>query len=439
MAETTKRAIRENMSITAQLKKMSLKTVEFISENEALNEKMKNLKTTNSLLMESERELAKRNHANQKVIKMLVEKLKGNWISLLESDQMLEIAFDDPNYDPFQPPREFLTEEMIEEIRELQDDYNILADRLGTLPDVESDLRLIIEEAETAIESDTATQEVLDYIQSNLQIIADRLNEMTLFDDNQAPEEDSQDSQSEQEYYEEYDQESNIAQSTSASNKSLEEIKSDEESVSNLEQNSIAQSQEQLDSVTHSLKESQFPSKEDFSSEDLEFPEGYEEEPFEIDESAYSEASTPTISSKSTKNAKEKIQAITLSPRKPGQGPNQYQRKIELNFLKMIEPTKRITYNNEVQPDILTFGTQRTIGIQTNPFKFGPSVNTDYLLGDVRPWGNKAECLPQKGLGMYVSRSHQTQMTKILTSAHQKVKNETKLPPVVSSLKANRM
>ncbi|KAJ3261615.1 hypothetical protein HK103_005453 [Boothiomyces macroporosus] len=165
--KTTKRAIRENMSITAQLKKMSLKTVEFISENEALNEKMKKLKTTNSLLMESERELAKRNHANQKVIKMLVEKLK-------ESDQMLEIAFDDPNYDPFQAPKEYLTEEMIEEIRGLQDDYNILADRLGALPDVESDLRLIIEEAQTAIESDTATQEVLNYIQSNLQIIADR-------------------------------------------------------------------------------------------------------------------------------------------------------------------------------------------------------------------------------------------------------------------------
>lgn len=56
----------------------------------------------------------------------------------------------------------------------MQDDYNILADRLGTLPDVESDLRLIIEEAQTAIESDTETQEVLNYIQSNLQIIADR-------------------------------------------------------------------------------------------------------------------------------------------------------------------------------------------------------------------------------------------------------------------------
>lgn len=29
---------------------------------------------------------------------------------------MLEIAFDDPNYDPFQAPKEYLTEEMIEVI-----------------------------------------------------------------------------------------------------------------------------------------------------------------------------------------------------------------------------------------------------------------------------------------------------------------------------------
>ncbi|KAJ3324013.1 hypothetical protein HDV06_000989 [Boothiomyces sp. JEL0866] len=445
MAETTKRAIRENMSITAQLKKMSLKTVEFISENEALTEKMKKLKTTNSLLMESERELAKRNHANQKVIKMLVEKLKGEAQLTVESDQMLEIAFDDPNYDPFQAPKEYLTEEMIEEIRGLQDDYNILADRLGTLPDVESDLRLIIEEAQTAIESDTATFEVLDYIQSNLQIIADRLNEMTQFDDDvQQSIQESQESasQSEQEYYEEYEQDSNVAQSASASNQSLLELQSeeeeDEESVGMIEQGSITESQQQLDSVTNSLKESEFPSKHDLESEDLEFPEGYEEEPFEIDDS---EASTPTLSksSKSGNKSIEKIQAVTLTPRKPGQELNMYQRKIEQTFLKMIEPTKKFVYDNEYKPDILSFGTQRTIGIQTNPFKFGPPVNTEYLLGEVRPWGPKAECLPPKGLGMYVSRNHQTQMTKILTSAHQKVKNETKLPPVVSSLKTNRV
>ena len=65
------------MIITSQLKKMSAKTTELISDNESLNTKMGKLKITNSLLTESEKELAKRNQANQQVIKMLVEKLKG--------------------------------------------------------------------------------------------------------------------------------------------------------------------------------------------------------------------------------------------------------------------------------------------------------------------------------------------------------------------------
>ncbi|KAI8801556.1 hypothetical protein BJ742DRAFT_685065, partial [Cladochytrium replicatum] len=87
MAETTKRAIRENMAITTQLKKMSAKTIELIAENEALTSKCAKLKTTNALLDESERELAKKNQANQRVLKMLVEKLKG-------SDRMLELAYE---------------------------------------------------------------------------------------------------------------------------------------------------------------------------------------------------------------------------------------------------------------------------------------------------------------------------------------------------------
>lgn len=68
------------MSITTQLKKMSAKTMEFIAENETLKESVKRLKTKNGLLVDSELELARRNNANQKVIKMLVEKLKGIFI-----------------------------------------------------------------------------------------------------------------------------------------------------------------------------------------------------------------------------------------------------------------------------------------------------------------------------------------------------------------------
>jgi hypothetical protein len=43
----------------------------------------------------------------------------------------------------------------------------------------------------------------------------------------------------------------------------------------------------------------------------------------------------------------------------------------------------------------------RSIGIQTNPLSFGPPTTTQFLLGEIRPWGVKAECLPMKGLGMY--------------------------------------
>lgn len=92
---------------------MSTKTIDLIAENEVLNKKVAKLKTTNSLLVESEKELAKKNQANQRVIKLLVEKLKGLFyhgvvkksyllhISPLsplfffaESDEMLEAAYE---------------------------------------------------------------------------------------------------------------------------------------------------------------------------------------------------------------------------------------------------------------------------------------------------------------------------------------------------------
>ncbi len=65
------------MSITSQLRKMSIKTMEFVQENDMLFEKVKRLQIENSVLKDSEKLLAKRNMAHQKVIKMLVQKLKG--------------------------------------------------------------------------------------------------------------------------------------------------------------------------------------------------------------------------------------------------------------------------------------------------------------------------------------------------------------------------
>jgi hypothetical protein len=67
MAETTKRTIRENVSINAQLAKMSDKTMELIQENDELKAKEKKQRQTIELLEANEKELAKKNHSSQKV------------------------------------------------------------------------------------------------------------------------------------------------------------------------------------------------------------------------------------------------------------------------------------------------------------------------------------------------------------------------------------
>lgn len=67
MAETTKRTIRENVSITSQLTKMSDKTIELIKENDNLEEKVKKLKQQVELLEANEKELGKKNQSNLKV------------------------------------------------------------------------------------------------------------------------------------------------------------------------------------------------------------------------------------------------------------------------------------------------------------------------------------------------------------------------------------
>ncbi|PIK45115.1 hypothetical protein BSL78_18004, partial [Apostichopus japonicus] len=76
MADTTKRTIRENVSIQAQLGKMSDKTMELIQENEDLSSKEKKQKQQLDMLEGNEKVLAKKNLSNQKVIRMLTEKAK---------------------------------------------------------------------------------------------------------------------------------------------------------------------------------------------------------------------------------------------------------------------------------------------------------------------------------------------------------------------------
>lgn len=67
MAETTKRTIRDNVSITAQLDKMSDKTTELIAENDDMRKKNKEQRQKIEMLEENEKEILKKNHSNQKV------------------------------------------------------------------------------------------------------------------------------------------------------------------------------------------------------------------------------------------------------------------------------------------------------------------------------------------------------------------------------------
>lgn len=76
MAETTKRTIRENVSINAQLAKMSDKTMELIQDADEAKMREKKQKQQIDLLEANEKELAKKNHSNQKIIRMLTEKCK---------------------------------------------------------------------------------------------------------------------------------------------------------------------------------------------------------------------------------------------------------------------------------------------------------------------------------------------------------------------------
>ena len=67
MAETTKRTIRDNVSINAQLDKMSDKTTELIAENDDLRAREKAQKQQIEMLEATEKEIIKKNHSNQKV------------------------------------------------------------------------------------------------------------------------------------------------------------------------------------------------------------------------------------------------------------------------------------------------------------------------------------------------------------------------------------
>ncbi len=67
MADTTKRTIQENISITQQLHRMADKTAEMIRENEKLKEREKQLTLRLEMIEAIERNMTRKNVSNQKV------------------------------------------------------------------------------------------------------------------------------------------------------------------------------------------------------------------------------------------------------------------------------------------------------------------------------------------------------------------------------------
>jgi DNA repair exonuclease SbcCD ATPase subunit len=91
MAETTKRTIRENVAISAQLSKMSDKTMELISGNDELKSRERHQRQMMELLQATELELTKKNLANQNAIRVLVDKCHQQEMALEESSAVAEM------------------------------------------------------------------------------------------------------------------------------------------------------------------------------------------------------------------------------------------------------------------------------------------------------------------------------------------------------------
>lgn len=68
MADTTKRTIQENISVTQQLHRMSDKTAELIQENEKLKQRERDLVLQLEMMEANERDMTRKNVSNQKVM-----------------------------------------------------------------------------------------------------------------------------------------------------------------------------------------------------------------------------------------------------------------------------------------------------------------------------------------------------------------------------------
>nr|KAJ3421970.1 hypothetical protein HK105_001667 [Polyrhizophydium stewartii] len=394
--KTTKRAIRENMAITSQLKKMSSKTIELIAENDTLSAKVAKLKTSNTLLTESEQELAKRNQANQRVIKMLVEKLK-------ESDQMLELAFESEQLGQGQgtggengnnATGEFLTDEMREEIEALQYDYNVLAARLTEVANVADEMELVFEDSFADVQDDAGydnmTSETLAYLRTNLATMIDRLKTLTWFESSEEgsqelnPEFADQNAESAEsdQYGAEsapYAQDGEFGSPGDGYDDGMDDV---------MQQGSLDGSGIQLIVPDIRMPENQVTQQH---------PEPREGE--QIDEYStqeYSEQDDRIAQNDLPSNS----QSGSGSIRNDGVNDSQtsfpltymtsHQQRVEHNFAAVVSaiPSKHKTIASPRIHDSC-----RDIGVQTNPLPFGEATSAQYLLGELRPWGAQAAWL----------------------------------------------
>lgn len=145
MAETTKRTIRENVSINAQLAKMSEKTIDLIKENDELRLKDKRHQQTINMLEDNEKELARKNNTCQKMINMLLEKVKN-----------IEFTLD--------------------EYKIMESDHNDVCQRMGILESQLADVEIDLEDKKMGkIEFEQALQNKFE----ELKISKQRVNQLS--------------------------------------------------------------------------------------------------------------------------------------------------------------------------------------------------------------------------------------------------------------------
>lgn len=170
MAETTKRTIRENVSINAQLAKMSDKTIELIQENGELKEKEKKMKQQVEMLEANEKELAKKNHSNMKIIRMMSEKCRN------QEAMISEFEMREQEYQELEAEADILRQQVASTREELQallrdnelleEDVKQLEEKLkdesGTREKVEKIMADAASALQSALSSTSPDEEYLD-------------------------------------------------------------------------------------------------------------------------------------------------------------------------------------------------------------------------------------------------------------------------------------